>query len=187
MFEYYNRKRSDKIKKYEISTDGINQPGHIDHNRINRTLITVYIFRAFKLVLTIFITSYFVGLFWYIICNTYAIYILEAEHEEEERAAASDLMPIGLEGNMNITNTVRKDHPQNLDEVNDFITYFKIDDGKTYKQWDRAIVMTYYAFTSLSTVGFGDYHPRNEFERVVCAILLLVGNALFGYIVGDFN
>jgi len=47
--------------------------------------------------------------------------------------------------------------------------------------------MTYFGFTSLSTVGFGDYHPRNNFERVCCAILLLIGNALFGYIIGNFN
>ena len=45
----------------------------------------------------------------------------------------------------------------------------------------------YYAFTSLSTVGFGDFHPINNFERLFCAGVLLVGNAIFGYVLGLFR
>jgi hypothetical protein len=48
-------------------------------------------------------------------------------------------------------------------------------------------VLTYYAFTSLSTVGLGDYRPRNSFERLCCVLVLLFGNAIFGYIIGCFN
>lgn len=46
--------------------------------------------------------------------------------------------------------------------------------------------MTYYAFTSLSTVGFGDIHPRNSAERVVVAMILLFGVAIFSYVMGNF-
>lgn len=46
--------------------------------------------------------------------------------------------------------------------------------------------MVYYAFTSLSTVGFGDYNPRSDFERVLCAMILLFGVAIFSYIMGNF-
>jgi hypothetical protein len=35
--------------------------------------------------------------------------------------------------------------------------------------------LTYFAFTTLSTVGFGDYHPRNNTERFIGAFLLLFG------------
>lgn len=35
--------------------------------------------------------------------------------------------------------------------------------------------LTYFAFTTLSTVGFGDYHPRNNIERALGAVLLLFG------------
>ena len=45
----------------------------------------------------------------------------------------------------------------------------------------------YYAFTSLSTVGFGDFHPKNNFERAFCAMILLAGNAIFGYVLGAFR
>ena len=46
--------------------------------------------------------------------------------------------------------------------------------------------MVYYAFTSLSTVGFGDYHPKSNFERVICAAILLFGVAIFSYMMGIF-
>jgi hypothetical protein len=46
--------------------------------------------------------------------------------------------------------------------------------------------MVYYAFTSLSTVGFGDFHPRSNVERVFVALMLLFGVAIFSYIMGNF-
>jgi potassium voltage-gated channel Eag-related subfamily H protein 8 len=50
----------------------------------------------------------------------------------------------------------------------------------------KAIIVVYYAFTSLSTVGFGDFYPKSDFERVLCAIILLFGVAIFSYIMGNF-
>ena len=44
----------------------------------------------------------------------------------------------------------------------------------------------YFAFTSLSTVGFGDFHPRSNSERLVGAFILLFGVAIFSYIMGNF-
>ena len=64
-----------------------------------------------------------------------------------------------------------------------FIHYNKLQ-GKTMTE--NTIIVTYFAFTSLSTVGFGDYHPRSNIERVVCAFILLFGVAIFSYIMGNF-
>ena len=47
--------------------------------------------------------------------------------------------------------------------------------------------MTYFAFTSLATVGFGDYYPTNNFERLVCSMMIFFGNCLFGLIISNFN
>lgn len=44
----------------------------------------------------------------------------------------------------------------------------------------------YFAFTSLSTVGFGDFNPRGDIERILCAFILLFGVAIFSYIMGNF-
>ena len=49
-----------------------------------------------------------------------------------------------------------------------------------------SILLTYYAFTSLSTVGFGDYAPISNIERIFCSFILLFGVAIFSYIMGNF-
>ena len=51
---------------------------------------------------------------------------------------------------------------------------------------EALIMAVYFAFTSLSTVGFGDYHPRGDLERVCGAFILLIGVAVFSYIMGNF-
>lgn len=48
------------------------------------------------------------------------------------------------------------------------------------------LISLYFAFTSLSTVGFGDYAPRGNYERFVGAFILLFGVAIFSYIMGNF-
>ena len=64
-----------------------------------------------------------------------------------------------------------------------FMTHFKIPERPHYEQ---AIVGMYYSFTSLTTVGFGDFNPRSEFERIFCSAILLFGVAIFSYIMGNF-
>ena len=48
------------------------------------------------------------------------------------------------------------------------------------------VIVIYWAFTSLSTVGFGDFAPISDTERVVGAFILLLGVAIFSYIMGNF-
>ena len=48
------------------------------------------------------------------------------------------------------------------------------------------IAMVYYAFTTLSTVGFGDFHPKSNYERLFCAMFMLFGVAIFSYMMGIF-
>ena len=65
-----------------------------------------------------------------------------------------------------------------------FQDYFGLDDSMKPK--DISIILTYFAFTSLSTVGFGDFNPRSNVERIFCAFILLFGVAIFSYIMGNF-
>jgi hypothetical protein len=51
---------------------------------------------------------------------------------------------------------------------------------------ETTIIILYYAFTSLTTVGFGDLHPRSNVERIFVSITLLTGVAIFSYIMGNF-
>lgn len=59
----------------------------------------------------------------------------------------------------------------------------------SFSDWSNlrlTISVTYFAFTSLSTVGLGDLHPRSSEERLFCAFVLLFGVAIFSYIMGTF-
>jgi len=47
----------------------------------------------------------------------------------------------------------------------------------------RTIIMQmYFMMTSLSTVGFGDFYPVNDLERIIGSFLLLFGVIVFSYI-----
>lgn len=74
------------------------------------------------------------------------------------------------------------DHPS--DDIPDiFMLTFDLE-HKT--NMEALITAIYFAFTSLTTVGFGDYHPRGNLERVCGAFILLSGVAIFSYIMGNF-
>ena len=75
---------------------------------------------------------------------------------------------------------VVEDHPY----TERFTVFFQLYERSAY---DRLVTVTYYAFTSLSTVGFGDYYPVSDFERLVGAFILLFGVALFSIIMGSFT
>jgi hypothetical protein len=51
----------------------------------------------------------------------------------------------------------------------------------------KALVVTYFAFTSLSTVGFGDLNPRSNYERLFMTMVLLFGVAIFSFIMDIFK
>ena len=44
----------------------------------------------------------------------------------------------------------------------------------------------YFLFTSLSTVGFGDFYPKSNSERVIGALMLLIGVSVFSYSMSIF-
>jgi hypothetical protein len=44
----------------------------------------------------------------------------------------------------------------------------------------------YWATTTLASVGYGDYTPKNNSEYVVCALIFLIGVASFSFIMGNF-
>lgn len=46
----------------------------------------------------------------------------------------------------------------------------------------RSLILLYFSTTTLSTVGFGDFSPINDVERVLTAIIMLIGVNCFSYI-----
>ena len=47
------------------------------------------------------------------------------------------------------------------------------------------MIVWYFAITTLSTVGFGDFHPVNTQEKIVTAFIMLVGVSVFSFIMGS--
>jgi len=50
----------------------------------------------------------------------------------------------------------------------------------------KAVTVIYFSFTSLSTVGFGDYYPQTDEERLLAAVILLFGNMIFSLVMELF-
>ena len=45
----------------------------------------------------------------------------------------------------------------------------------------------YFALTSLSTVGFGDLYPKNDYERLLGSIMLLGGVSCFSFVLNELS
>ena len=49
-----------------------------------------------------------------------------------------------------------------------------------------SLTATYFALTTLSTIGFGDYHPISSSERILMVFIFLIGVSIFSYLLGVF-
>lgn len=69
-------------------------------------------------------------------------------------------------------------------ETNTFIKNFMLDEVED--DMSKLAVSCYFALTTLSTVGYGDYYPVSNVERIVAVGIMLGGVAFFSYIMGNF-
>lgn len=126
-------------------------------------------FKILRLIIQILLISIYVGQYWFIFSATVHEYKFNESIDDPESFAKQT-----IEDNEN--------HPT-------FVNHMT-HDGVAWSLFDisgpgRAIITTYYAMTSLSTVGFGDYYPLSDEERVVCSFVLLFGVMLFSIFMGQ--
>jgi hypothetical protein len=68
-----------------------------------------------------------------------------------------------------------------------FLDYFNLESfDDNFDPYYIALVSTYFALTTLTTIGFGDYYPITDSERLVIAFLFLSGVTIFSYFMGVF-
>ena len=166
--KYFNKRKIDAIiKNDKLLANDIT----VDNNNVTAMLIINFLIKIFKLILIIINISYFLGFFWYILCDLSSrLYDLDNHLFEE--------VP-----NDDIDFSIWDSNPYY------FIGFYRLyDEHINYERTDlmNGITVTYYAFTSLSTVGFGDYAPRSDSERLFCSFILLFGVAIFSYMMGIF-
>ena len=65
--------------------------------------------------------------------------------------------------------------------TNTFITNYNFKDKD---EVTRYITMVYYTFTTLATVGFGDYHPKADEEKMLACFVFLSGVSVISYLMG---
>jgi hypothetical protein len=51
----------------------------------------------------------------------------------------------------------------------------------------KILVNTYFAFTTLATVGFGDYYPVSQVERFLFTIVFIGGVSMFSFIMRELQ
>ena len=66
---------------------------------------------------------------------------------------------------------------------NTFIRNFGLSEMSNNR---KVIISCYFALTTLSTVGYGDFYPISRTERIVAVVIMLGGVAFFSYIMGNF-
>ena len=85
---------------------------------------------------------------------------------------------------LQVYNNVLYNHPDWIDEGG--VLFLENDDWSmdNTSQASNCLWMTYWAFTTLSSVGFGDYYPKNTEERLLMIIIFLFSLTVFSAILG---
>ena len=125
---------------------------------MEKLLFISYALKTLQQTIIIANISYIMGMLWYILIELIQDFVYDVDYRDHE-------------------------DPDSFEPEN-FISYFGLYENTPA---ENSLVVTYYMFTSLSTVGFGDYHPRSNFERIVVTLILLFGVAIFSYIMGNFQ
>jgi hypothetical protein len=135
-----------------------------DHNSIGAILVLGNCLRTLKLIVIIIQISFFVGVFFLIFCQLQQEAI-EASAAKDGELASSESWASATENRLTFLDAFDFEHRDNMFQL---LTVF------------------YFSFTSLTTVGFGDFHPKSDAERVVTIFVLVFGVAIFSYIMGIF-
>jgi hypothetical protein len=69
------------------------------------------------------------------------------------------------------------------DQHDDWITVWALDEKS---HGEHVTISLYYALTTLTTVGFGDFYPTTSLERLVMIVIFVGGVSVFSVFQGSF-
>ena len=75
-------------------------------------------------------------------------------------------------------------YSQGSQDEEEFAEAFNLN---TFDIEDIALRNAYYMLTTISTIGYGDFLPKNTYEMAFVAIVMLFGVTLFGFVLASFN
>lgn len=59
-------------------------------------------------------------------------------------------------------------------------------DTEEFGNFYKFVTVCYFSITTLSTVGYGDLHPKSNIEKVLGIIIMLAGVAFFSFVMSSF-
>lgn len=65
-----------------------------------------------------------------------------------------------------------------------WLTLQNLNDASLMEQYINSL---YWAFTTMCTVGYGDFHPMTTNERIICMLCMIISSGMFAYIIGDIG
>ncbi len=134
-------------------------------------IVFIYSYKIIRLITLIFTISYFVGTLWF---------IMTQELNSTDCTNRAEIIAWQIASNG--TETPTEPQPE-CSRTFTFQNEYSLPD-KT--DLENLIIVVYFALTTLSTVGFGDYNPKSDFERVVACFILLIGVAVFSFLMSNF-
>ena len=123
---------------------------------IVKALLIVKAFEIGTLIFIIFASSYFLGIVWYIFVNDFQDW----------------------------------ENPWLEDVYNGYQTFYTYEDykfnGDQYSDASKLVKIWYFGITTLSTIGYGDFHPKSCLEKIVASFIMMLGVSVFSFIMGHF-
>ena len=110
------------------------------------------------MILIIFSSSYFLGIFWLIVTHDFINW---------EDNQTLDVY-YGYKTFYNSTDSVHNFANPNLSNIGILVRYW------------------YFALTTLASIGFGDFHANSPPEKIVMLIILNFGVAIFAFLMSEF-
>ena len=130
----------------------------LDHNYIGHVIVFGFVLRFIKNTVVFFSLAYFGGVLWLFWCHLCLEYINPSREQ------------FGPDNNFLLAYNLNYTKKTNLSRTEPNII----------------TTIMYFMMTTMSTVGFGDLHPKSDAERLMTVVIFLIGGSFFSIMMGDF-